>query len=202
MKKFMEMIYSQAKRPEDLLWHCISPSQLLFDVVEQRRKPGKALDLGCGAGVYSVYMAKNGFDVTGIDFVSKALAMAQEQAQAEKVKINWVHADILDWKSSEQFDVILDSGTLHNISSKHLAQYKRQLLQWLSPQADYILSHWGKRHVFDWRPIGPIRRTRQQLVSIFAPELREKAYEREIGTKVPFPIGPKVLFQSFRFQRA
>jgi SAM-dependent methyltransferase len=198
----MEMIYARAKRPEDLLWRCLSPSNLLVDAVQQRSKAGKALDLGCGAGEYAIYLAKQGYEVTGVDFVAKALVMAREQAQAEKVAINWVHADILDWRSSEQFDVILDSGTLHTISSRHLAQYKRQLLQWLSPHADYLLSHWGKRHPFDWRPIGPNRRTRQELLSVFLPELREKGYEQQIGTRIPFPIGPKVLFQSFRFQRA
>lgn len=202
MKKFMEMVYAKAKKPEDLLWHCATPSRLLVDAIHQRRKPGTALDLGCGAGIYAVYLAKRGYDVTGLDFIPKALEMAEDTAKREGVKINWVEADLLEWPSRTQFDLILDSGTLHNISSRHLANYKQQLLRWLKPDSDYILSHWGKRHAFDWRPIGPRRRTRDQLRQLFAPELREKAYDSEVGTGIGFPIGPSVLFQSFWFVKA
>jgi SAM-dependent methyltransferase len=44
--------------------------------------PGRALDLGCGTGTQSVYLAQHGWDVIGIDFVSRPLAQARGKALA------------------------------------------------------------------------------------------------------------------------
>jgi cyclopropane fatty-acyl-phospholipid synthase-like methyltransferase len=201
-KQVQTMFYNKAKGPEDLPWHCEAPAKLLVEAVAQRGKPGKALDVGCGAGVFAVYLAKQGYAVTGLDFIPKALEMARRRAESEKVQVNWVLADLLDWRPAERFDLILDSGCLHTISSRKMPRYKVQLLSWLDPRGDFILAHWGKRHLLDWRPVGPRRRTRQQLIRFFSPEFRETAYEHEALTGIPLPIGPAVLGQCFRFQAA
>jgi SAM-dependent methyltransferase len=118
------------------------------------------------------------------------------------VSVTWVLADLFDWPSAEAFDLILDSGCLHTIRSRDSGRYKKQLLAWLAPHGDFVLAHFGRRHFLDWRPVGPRRRTRPELVGLFSPELREKAYQHEIETGIPLPIGPSVLTQSFWFQRA
>jgi SAM-dependent methyltransferase len=197
----MEMIYTPAKRAEDLLWHCETPPTLLVRAVQQRNKPGKALDLGCGGGTNSAYLARQGYEVTALDFVPKAIEFARARAHEEALKIGFVVTDLLRWKAEHQFDVILDSGTLHTIPQRQLPRYKAQLLSWLAPAGDYILCHWGKRHPLDWHPFVPKRRKRRDLITLFSPPLREQAYEEEIGTNFPFPIGPKVLWQRFWFQR-
>ena len=46
---------------------------------------GKALDIGCGSGVWSINLAKRGWDVTGVDIVEKALRRAQERIKKENV---------------------------------------------------------------------------------------------------------------------
>ena len=76
-----------------------------------------------------------------------------------------------------------------------------KLLSWMTPQSHFVLAHWGRRHLFDWRPVGPRRRTRQELLRFFSPELREEAYEQESMTGVPLPIGPQALGQCFWFER-
>jgi ubiquinone/menaquinone biosynthesis C-methylase UbiE len=43
------------------------------------------LDLGCGVGRHSVYLAKNGFDVVGIDISQSALRLAKSWAQKERL---------------------------------------------------------------------------------------------------------------------
>jgi SAM-dependent methyltransferase len=199
-KTVQAMFYNKAARPEDLPWHSERPARLLTDAIEQRGVPGRALDLGCGAGVFAVYLAKRGYEVTAIDFIPKALEMVQARAGTENVRVGSVLADVLDWHSATPFDLVLDSGCLHTVTNVN--RYKAQLLSWTAPGSDFILAHWGRRHVFDWRPVGPRRRTRQGLVRLFAPEFRERAYDQELLTGVPLPMGPKVLGQSFWFRRA
>ena len=98
--------------------------------------------------------------------------------------------------------LVVDSGCLHNFSGSRLWRYKKRLVEWLAPQGIFVLAGFGKRHPLDWRPVGPRRRSRDRIVQMFAPELRETAYEQELMRGVAFPIGPEVLGQSFRFEVA
>ena len=43
----------------------------------QTVKPGKALDLGCGQGRNSLFLAQNGFDVTAVDQNELSLEILQ-----------------------------------------------------------------------------------------------------------------------------
>jgi SAM-dependent methyltransferase len=196
-KIFMEKVYAKAGKPADLLWHSDEPSKFLVAAMQRRKLPGKALDLGCGAGIFSVLMARQGYDVTGLDFIPKALEMAESHAQKQSVKIKWVQADLLQYETTEQYDIILDSGCLHTISNKE--KYKEQILKWLAPGGDFILGHFGRRDFFDWRPVGPIRRRKQDLERFFSPELRMIGYDQMVQTGVPLPVGPSVQLQSLWF---
>ena len=62
------------------------PNEFLTVVVE-KRKPGRALDVGMGSGRNALYLAKLGWDVTGFDPAEKAVALAGERAKALGVKI-------------------------------------------------------------------------------------------------------------------
>ena len=45
---------------------------------------GRALDIGCGTGDNSIYLAKHGWQVTGVDFVAKAVDKARAKAAADR----------------------------------------------------------------------------------------------------------------------
>jgi cyclopropane fatty-acyl-phospholipid synthase-like methyltransferase len=158
------------------------------------------LDIGCGAGAYSIYLAEHGYDVVGIDYLQEAIAMAKANRRAQGVKVRFQEADVLTWKGDGTFDLILDSGCLHSLSPVERAPYRARVVSWLSQAADYLLIHFGKRHFLDWRPIGPRRRTRQRIVAEMEPELLLRVYSEEIHA-TPFPIGPKVLVGSYWFRR-
>jgi SAM-dependent methyltransferase len=194
----MERVYQKALKPSDLLWHSDEPSPFLIKAIQERKKPGTALDLGCGAGVFSVYMAKAGYQVTGLDFIPKALEMASDYATSQGVNVNLIHADLLNWDPQTKFDIILDSGCLHTIDDK--MKFKEKIVSWLAPDGDFILGHFGRRGFFDWRPVGPIRRSKDQLEKLFSPELTLKAYDARVQENVPMPIGPSVQLQSLWFK--
>jgi SAM-dependent methyltransferase len=199
--RFMqETFYKRAKTPKDLPWHRDTPDGFIQEVVEARGRPGRALDLGCGTGVFSVWLAKRGYEVTGLDFIPRAIEMSRALAAAESVQVNWVNTDLFEWTAPGRFDVVVDSGCLHSLIGGDVHRYKEQLLRWLAPGGDYVLGHFGKRHRLDWRPVGPTRRTREQLVGLFAPELEVVKHE-ESEMAVPLPIGPIVRGHAFWFRR-
>ena len=73
------------------------PNAFLMEIAKTR-KPGAALDVGMGQGRNSIWLAQQGWDVTGFDPAEKAVALAEENAQKLGVHFN---AQI---KRSEDFD--------------------------------------------------------------------------------------------------
>jgi SAM-dependent methyltransferase len=70
--------------------------------------PARALDLACGEGRNAVWLAEQGWQVTGVDFSDVALAKARELAEARGVRAEWTQADLLDYRPAEQaYDLVL-----------------------------------------------------------------------------------------------
>lgn len=198
----MRKFYRQAEaQPERLPWHREEPSAMLAAVVSARNGQGRALDVGSGAGVLSVWMAKRGMDVTGLDLFPEAIAMARAVAERKGAKVEFVCGDLFGYQPERPFDVVYDSGCLHSLIGGDLDSYKRQVLRWLAADGDYVLEHWGKRHPLDWRPIGPRRRSEASVKRLFAPELTPVRSEAE-DFDAPLPFGPKVRGVAYRFARA
>jgi SAM-dependent methyltransferase len=70
--------------------------------------PGRALDLACGEGRNAIWLAELGWAVTGVDFADVALAKAKTRAAARGVRVDLVHADLVDWAPpAGAFDLVL-----------------------------------------------------------------------------------------------
>ncbi len=82
------------------------PSDLLTQWID-RLPPGKALDLACGTGRNSIFLAEKGYEVTAIDISPAAIEMAKNKAREKALKINWIAADLEKYKISGQYDIIL-----------------------------------------------------------------------------------------------
>ena len=59
-------------------------------------RPGRALDVGCGEGADSVWLARQGWQVVGLDPSSVALERARAGAAAAGVDVTWVHAELAE----------------------------------------------------------------------------------------------------------
>jgi SAM-dependent methyltransferase len=201
-RRFFERLYKSAEKPEDLPWHDTEPPALLVKALDRRAAPGRALDIGCGSGTYSIYLAERGYRVTAIDFMPQAVAMLQKRVADSDLAIEAVQADVGQWTSDEQFDVVLDIGCLHTPGTIDLGAYKTQLLNWLAPGGDFILLHFGRRGWWDWWPIGPNRVYAEVLSRLFAPELELIEGASEARHDMPYFIGRSVLIGRYWFRRA
>jgi SAM-dependent methyltransferase len=201
-QRVFERFYKSAEKPEDLPWHDTEPPALLVKALDRRAAPGRALDIGCGSGTYSIYLAERGYRVTAIDFMPQAVAMLQKRVADSDLAIEAVQADVGQWTSDEQFDVVLDIGCLHTPGTIDLGAYKTQLLNWLAPGGDFILLHFGRRGWWDWWPIGPNRVYAEVLSRLFAPELELIEGASEARHDMPYFIGRSVLIGRYWFRRA
>jgi SAM-dependent methyltransferase len=81
-------------------------NQLLADSVA-KRKPGTALDIGMGQGRNAIWLAKHGWQVTGLDVSSVAVKQATETAKKEKVKLEAVQGDFDTWDfGNDKWDLV------------------------------------------------------------------------------------------------
>ena len=70
--------------------------------------PGKALDLGCGEGADAIWLATQGWAVTGLDVSAVALerAAAHARERGQDANIEWVQQDLATWVPDRLFDLV------------------------------------------------------------------------------------------------
>lgn len=84
------------------------PSRLLIALSDLLPRVGLALDLACGGGRNSVYLARRGLQVVGVDRAWEGLQRGKELAVQAGVTVSWVRADLEGFHTpSETFDVIV-----------------------------------------------------------------------------------------------
>jgi SAM-dependent methyltransferase len=127
-------------------WDSGVPPPELKELIEgpHAKPPGRALDLGCGTGTNVIYMAQHGWDVTGIDFVPRALAAAKRKAQAARVTARLIQADVTrlaELGIGDRFGLVFDLGCLHSIPDDRRGAYATGVTEATLPGADFLV--WG-----------------------------------------------------------
>src|SRR2546425_11196692 len=104
---------------DQIPWETGKPETTLVEILQKGLiKKGKALDVGCGLGTHSIYLAKKGFDVTGIDISPAAIENAKTKAEKQGIQVRFMTGNAYDLKfNDESFDFVFDRGCFHNIPS-------------------------------------------------------------------------------------
>jgi SAM-dependent methyltransferase len=120
---------------------------------------GKTLcDIGCGSGRFVAQLAKNGASrVVGVDVAPNMLKLADALTRKEGVRdvCEFVHTDVLDWKSQEVFDTTIGIGFWD-----YIADPPERLRIIRSLTREKFLSAWPR--YWTWRmPVRKVRLTVQ-----------------------------------------
>jgi 2-polyprenyl-3-methyl-5-hydroxy-6-metoxy-1,4-benzoquinol methylase len=118
-------------------WETGSPSSELQRVIAQEHvTPCRVVDLGCGSGINALWLAQQGFEVTGIDVSSLALEQARRRAAAANVAIRFEEDDLLALRARyEPFPFFFDRGCYHVVRRTDAAGYVRALQGLTQPGA-------------------------------------------------------------------
>ncbi len=87
----------------------------------ERLAPGRAIDLGCGAGANAIFLAQSGFEVVGVDFSPVALKKARRASVAAGLseRLRFVQGDLTARSLpgvEGPFDLLVDYGTLDDLA--------------------------------------------------------------------------------------
>lgn len=118
-------------------------------------QPGRALDVGCGEGADVVWLAHQGWDVTGLDVSQVALDRAAQHVRQAGATVRWVHADLVQ--------AGLPAGAFDLVSAQYPALLRtpgndaeRALLAAVAPGGTLLVVHHAdidpeqaKEHGFD-----------------------------------------------------
>jgi SAM-dependent methyltransferase len=114
----------------DTPWETGQPSSELKRVVtEIPIRPCRALELGCGTGASAVWLAQQGFDVTGLDLSTLAVERARRRADEAGASVRFLVADVLNPPPElvGPFDFFFDRGCYHVVRRENAAAYLETL---------------------------------------------------------------------------
>jgi|APSaa5957512576_1039674.scaffolds.fasta_scaffold18951_1 ubiquinone/menaquinone biosynthesis C-methylase UbiE len=138
VEKF-EDIYSS---PNNAPWTYSEIPSELNNLIKNKIIPlhGKILEIGCGEGHQSIFLAKYGFDLTAIDRSDNAIKIAMQNANEQKVSVNFKNQDYHQIESyKEKFDFIFDWRFLHEITNEsEREKYIHSISKLLKPKGRYL----------------------------------------------------------------
>ena len=100
----------------------------------------RVLELGCGSGPYSIWLAQRGAQVVGLDLSQTMVSLARERAHTLGIQADFRVADIRDTLpfNDAEFDLIFSATTLHYVDD--LAALMREAARVTKPRGRFVAS--------------------------------------------------------------
>jgi SAM-dependent methyltransferase len=98
------------------------------------------LDLGCGTGTNVLTLARHAWQVTGVDFARRAIAIARQKTHQAGLPVDFYLGDVTQLKGIPgPFDLVLDIGCFHSLPPAARRVYARNLPRLLAPQGTLLM---------------------------------------------------------------
>lgn len=112
-------------------WKKVEPSDSMNDCLNffKQNNIHTVLDLGCGIGIWSIFLGKYGLTVKGVDFSKNAIKFAREWSKKEKINVVFECSPLINHSFKKiLFDGIVAAKILDNISKLEFVEVKRGIL--------------------------------------------------------------------------
>ncbi len=102
--------------------------------------PKTALELGCGLGRHSTFIAEQGVKATGVDFSTVAIEKAKKRLANKEQRPTFLIGDVTNLEIiTESFDFSFDIGCFHCLHEVWQQKYVSQIKRLLKPGATHLI---------------------------------------------------------------
>lgn len=106
----------------------------------EAEKPRTSLELGCGLGRFSKFMAGQKIQATGVDFSAVAIEKAKKRVAGDRYKPTFLVGDVTNLEMlSEPFDVSFDVGCFHCLERGDQQNYVKEIYRLLKPGGTHLI---------------------------------------------------------------
>ena len=170
-------------------WDTGRPQPSIIKLAETGQIRGSVLDVGCGTGENLLYLAAQGHETWGLDFVPVAIERAKAKAAQRGIDAHFIVGNALDLnKLGRQFDTVIDCGLFHTFADEERPVFVQGLAQILQPG--------GLLHILCFSheepgTEGPRRISQQEIRESFHDGWKVQSIEPTQFESLGRPNGPK-----------
>ena len=152
-------LYSDAQRYDLVMGDYASGDQLDFYRRQVSRYGEPVLELACGSGRFTLPLAREGINITGMDISEDMLALAKLKASKDEVEIRLIHGDMRNFDIGEKFKFIfIPAQSLSHLRTRdeiencflciqrHLADEGRLLIELFNSSIKMLARESGSRY--------------------------------------------------------
>ena len=146
-------------------WDIGRPQRAFVDLLDAGLVRSPVLDVGCGTGELSLFLARHGFDVLGTDLSPAAIRQARDKAGWRRIAARFLVWDALELPglraANLSFRTVVDSAMFHVLGDRERDRFVDGLGDVVDPGGLYCV-------------LGDARRTAGGTYGITPAEIRER----------------------------
>ncbi|WP_114577720.1 class I SAM-dependent methyltransferase [Saliphagus sp. LR7] len=174
-------------------WDIGRPQRAFVSLLEAGLVRSPVLDVGCGTGELSLFLARHGHDVLGIDLSALAIGQAREKARWRRVSAQFLQWDALrigELRAANlSFRTVVDSAMFHVLGDRERDRFVAALGEVVRPGGLYCVLGDARRdenEVYGITPAEIRRRFRGDWEVVFA---NRTVFERRWSSNPAYVVG-------------
>lgn len=131
----------------------LSDLQFYKKWLPENKDDRRILELCCGTGRLTLPIAKDGYNICGVDYTSSMLEQAKAKASEAGLEINFIEADIRTLNLQEKFDFIfIPFNSIHHLyRNEDLFKALKRVESHLKEGGLFLLDCFNPNSIYCWR---------------------------------------------------